>query len=75
MRARAWQAGVRRVIPLILALLRPPYKQPVVDIAKGVWHEGLRFIVTPFAIHNKLVLVVAAGESGSALLCNLIKHP
>lgn len=55
------QSLAGRDIPLVLAsLLRPPYKKPIVDIAEGVWHEGLGFIMTPLAIHNEFVLVVAA---------------
>lgn len=48
-------------VPLVLAsLLRPAYEEPVVDIAERVWHEGLRFIMAPLAIHDEFVLVVAA---------------
>jgi hypothetical protein len=50
----------RLYIPLGLALFRPSYKEPVVDVAKRIWHEWLRFIVAPLTIHNKFVLMITA---------------
>jgi hypothetical protein len=41
--------------------LRFPHKQPVINVAQRVRHEGLAFIVAPLAINNEFVLVVAAG--------------
>ena len=46
--------------PLVLALLRSSYEEPIVDIAKRIGHERLCFVMTPLTIHNKLVLMVAA---------------
>ena len=58
-----------RRLPLVLALLWSSDKEPVVNIAKRVWHEGLCFIMTPLAINNELVLVIAASVHKDLLLC------
>ncbi len=49
------------VAPALLRMrLRPPHKQPVVDVAERVGHERLRLVMPPLAIYNKFVLVVPA---------------
>ena len=52
-------------IPLGLALFRSSDEEPVVDIAKRVWHERLCFIMTPLTVYNKLVLVIPARSFNS----------
>lgn len=55
-------APVRRGLAFRLA-----HKQPVVDIAQRVGHEGLALVVPPLAIHNELILVVAAAEQAGGV--------
>eukprot|EP00955_Chlamydomonas_euryale_P039388 351375-Chlamydomonas_euryale.AAC.13 len=41
-----------------------PHKQPVVDVAHWVRHERSGLIMSPLAVHNELVLVIAAHDKG-----------
>ena len=43
----------------------PPHEEPVVHVAQGIRHEGLRLIVPPLPVHDELVLVVPAQQSSA----------
>jgi len=57
-------SGVRLARALWLA-----HEQPVVDVAQGVGHEGLRLVMPPLAVNDELVLVVPAAQC----MCDVLR--